>query len=482
MMSALKVLSLVTVCCVGCTETPESLLRDNRSSAEPTHPAAAKDAPASSISVSGHVSSMGSGTVAQGLGGSKLVDVASTVDVLALGANGALTPVTTAPVKPGGTFTAALPAGSSPTGIFILRVKDVVGSVVGSGLVNGLPAFVKGFFIDATVDTATSFKAEILVTLAKRGVPGVQNYLNVIDAYVDAQLTNSIVVSSVLTNDFNTLVGTTADAVVAAEEVIVDALKKAGIPLDLSALEKAQAAVVSGVQGLATSSTGSLVTASKNLVAALEAASAKAAVPIDQAIFNAVVNGGAMFASTFKAGVPTTMTGGGGAPALGFAVSKAIFSLETALTTAAVTSGFSGVAPAVLDAATKGCAAFEAAVASASTVAELQAAKAEFTKVLVGGGSGGGSANDCCCLKLLASVFGDLSNVYDGIYAALAPLAQTLADAFATLDKNEIGDALATFDAAAKAQLTPKLTSVASPTDAAAIAKALSYVQKQVVK
>lgn len=488
--SALKVLSLFAGACVGCGEIPDSSFHRQRTpsaAAAPSHdaaaaPGASDTAPA--LTVNGHLSSEGSGTVEQGLAGAKLLAVARTVTVFALGANGELVPVATADVTSGGAFTAPLPKDASPTGIFILKVADVAGAIVGSGIVNGLPAFVKAFFIDATVDTATSFKAEILVTLAKKGVPGVQNYLNVVDAYVNAQLANAIAVDGVLSTDLTTLISATSDAVIAAENVIVDALQKAGIPVDLAALQAAQAAAVSGIDGLVTSSTGSLVTASKNLVAALEAATAKAAAPIDQAIFNAIVSGGATFTAAFKAGMPSKSfaggAGGAGAPDLGFEVSKAIFALETALTTASVTDGFakSGVTTVILDAVTKGCAAFTADVASAASVAELDAAKAAFTKALLGGG---GPGADGGILALLATVLADLSAVVHGIDDTLLPLENELTAAFATVDKTAIDAALAKFDAGTTSALPAKLKAAVSDVDATAIANAVRLVKKQVV-
>ncbi|CAN5718938.1 hypothetical protein BH11MYX4_BH11MYX4_29140 [soil metagenome] len=482
MTAALKVLSLLAGSCVGCAEIPES--NQHRQNLPVSVPAGdASELPgegsAAPITVTGHLSSEGSGSVEQGLGGSKLLAVARSVEVFALGSNGELVPVSQTDVKPGGAFKAIVPKNASATGILVVRVKDLLGAVVGSGIVNGLPAFLDAFLIDATIDTATSFKTEILVTLAKKGVPGVQNYLNVIDAYVDAQLANSIAVVGVLSTDLTTLIGATSDAIIAVGDVIVEALKKAGIPVDLSALQKAQASAVSGLQGLVTNSTGSLVATSKNLVAALQAATAKAAAPIDQAIFNAIVNGGATFSAAFKKGVPTkTLAGGAGKPDLGFVVSKSVFSLETALTTASVTEGFkqNGVATGILDAVTTGCGKFNSAVANASSLGELEAARTAFTNVLLGG------AHDDGLLALLAHAFADLSAVLRGVELTLAPHAKTLTAAFATRDQNAIGDALASFDAGTKTELPAKLKAAVSDKDASAIASALRLVQKQVVQ
>jgi hypothetical protein len=482
MTSALTVFSVLAVTSIGCADVTESRLPGRNTPAAST--ASPENGPTpegkeATFTVTGRISSEGRGAIEQGLAGSRVLVAARSVDVLALAVNGDLVPVAQTDVKPGGAFTAIVPPGASPTGVFILEVKDLAGAVVGSGVVNGLPAFVKAFVVDAPIDTATSFKAEILVTLAKKGVPGVQNYLNVIDTFVNAELADSIAVAGVLTTDLTTLIGATSDAVIAAEDVIVDALQKAGIPVDLSALQKTQASVISGVQGLVTSSTGSLVTTSKNLVASLEAATAKAAKPIDQAIFNAIVNGGAAFATSIKTSVPSkTLAGGAGKPDLGFAVSKAMFSLETALTTGSVADAFqkNGVTVGILDAVTKGCATFTMAVANASSPADLEAAKAAFKSVLLDGTSKNS------LLVLLADAFADLAALVRGVDATLAPLATTLTTAFATHDKNAIGEGLANFDAGTTTALPAKLKAALDDKDAHAIADALRLLQKQVVK
>jgi hypothetical protein len=230
-----------------------------------------------------------------------------------------------------------------------------------------------------------------------------------------------------------------------------------------------------------TNSTGALVATSKNLIASLQAATAAAAAPIDQAIFNAIVNGGATFTATFKKSVSTkTLAGAAGKPDLGFAASKAVFSLETALTTASVTDGFelNGVAASILDAVTKGCGTFTSSVANASSPADLEAARIAFTNVLLGGGAN----NDGGLLMRLANALADLDAVLHGVDATLAPPAKTLKTAFATNDRHAIGEALAKFDAATTTELPAKLKAAVSDKDASAIASALRLVEKQVVQ
>ncbi len=472
-------LSLLTVSCAvaGCSD-PESSLQRGRSAqnhgSSPGAPAEGQtpgSEAAAMLTLNGHLSSDGAGSVAQGLAGSDLLTVANTVDVMALQANGDLLVVTTVDVGPNGGFTATVPPASSPTGIFILSVKNLVGAVVGSGVVNGLPAFVKAFFVDAVVDTTTSFKAEILQTLAKKGVPGVQNYLNVIDAYVNAQLANTIAVDGVVGTDLTTLIGATGDAVVAAENVIVAALKMAGIPVDASALEKSQLAAVSGAEGVVMSAEGALVTGSKNLIASLEAASAAAAAPIDQAIFDAVVNGGAAFSAALGKGAA-------GKPGSAFAAIKAAFVLETSLTTAAIADAFakSGASPDVLAAVESACAALTAAAASATSTVDLAAAKTQFTNALLGKGTpkpGG-------IIGLFMTVAADLQALWNSVDATMAPLTADLTAAIATADCGQIAAALAKFDDGAKA-LPAKLAAAISADEAAAVSTALTLIGKQVV-
>lgn len=445
--AGLLALSLLGVTCVGCADD-EPAARRRRS--VPVQEETTKEGTpvtrttASAFSVNGHVA----------------FDTAATVDVMALANDGTLVPVATTNVK-NGTFAAPLEVETSATGIFIMKVKDVTGAVLGAGVVNGAAAFVQAFVIDATVDAATSFKTEILVTIAKKGVPGVQNYLNVLDAYVDAQLANSIALVGVLATDINTLIGTVSDAVIAAENVIVEMLEKAGITVDLTALQAAQSAAVSGVQGLVTSATGQLVTNGKNLVAALQAATARAAAPVDEAIFNAVVNGGAAFGAAFKKKSV--------APSITFAATKSVFSLESGLTSSAILDRFtqSADSQAVVLAVTKACTAFLASIQGAANVGDLEAAKALLTDALLGKN-------------------GDIvQNITDAIRATIestfAPLTKDLLAAFATLDPDRIAAALAAFDVSALA-LPAKLQASLTQKDAANVASALNLVRKQVVQ
>jgi hypothetical protein len=423
-----------------------------------------------SVSVAGRISSEGDGNVDQGLAGKNVLKVARSVEVYSLAPNGDLKPVGTADVQPGGAFNLTLndkdAKDKDATGLFILKVKDVVGAVVGSGVVNGLPAFFNAFLVDATIDTVTSFKAEILVTLAKKGVPGVQNYLNVINAYVDAQLANSIAVVGVLSTDLVTLIGATSDAIIATFNVIQEALNKAGVPVDLSALTSAQASTASGIQNLLTDNTGKLVTNAKAFIAGLQAATAKAAAPIDELIFNAVVNGGAKFGGDMKKN--------GKSEKVAFAASKSVFNLEADLTTGNIADLFKNVRPDILEAINDACKGFLDQVKTAVSTSDLEAAKSKLTSSLLG-------KNDAPpILKLFTTLLQELALVVQKVETALNPLAQDLLSAQVSLDPNAINDALAELDKNAP-EVATSLEKVVKGDEARLLANAIIRAQKAIV-
>lgn len=264
-------------------------------------PAPRNTSPAS-LTIHGTLSKEGEGNVTQGLGGAHLLEVAQTVEILGLTSTGSLVPVSQTLVAPNGKFEAVVPADASPTTVFVMRVRDVGGAIVGAGIVNGLPAFAKAFAIDATINTLTSVQTEVLLTMAKGGVPGFQNYVNIINTYVDSQLANSIATLGVFTTDLTNLIQTTSDATLAAADVLVATLRLAGIPVDISALANAQNSLVNAVNGTITGTSGNIIATSKTLVTAIQKAASKTVAPLDQVIFNAIVNGGGAFGALFKGG------------------------------------------------------------------------------------------------------------------------------------------------------------------------------------
>lgn len=365
------------------------------------------------------------------------------IEVSSMDANGKLSPVGTAPVKDG-KFSTEIPAGTSPTGVFIIKALGVGGAVLNSGLVNGLPAFIKGFVVDAPLDAVTSFKTEILMTIAKGGTPGVQNYINVLDAYVDANLAGVIAVDSVLTNDVIEVVGATADAVIAAEEVIEDALRKAGLPVNFDALEQAQASTVSGFQGFLLDFSNKRISTAKNLVAGFEHTLADLAKPVDDAIFNAVVNGGGAFGSKMKEK----------APQKGFVASKSAFRLTSALSAEKMNDAATGTS---LEGKVKDAAnAFVSAVSRAQSGGDLDAAKNGFMATVVG--------NDA------AGVFAPLKGLLDGLTQAMQ-----------AFDPAKVAEMLGQLDLA-DFQLPADLQNALGADKIAPMTNALRLVQKQVAQ
>jgi hypothetical protein len=136
--------------------------------------------------------------------------------------------------------------------------------------------------------------------MAKGGVPGFQNYVNIVNTYVDSQLANSIATLGVFTTDLTNLIQTTSDATLAAADVLVATLRLAGIPVDISILANAQNSLVNAVNGTITGTSGNIIATSKTLVTAIQKAASKTVAPLDQVIFNAIVNGGGAFGAIFK--------------------------------------------------------------------------------------------------------------------------------------------------------------------------------------
>jgi hypothetical protein len=379
------------------------------------------------------------------------------------------------PVKQDGTFDAALPPNASPTQIFIVKVLDVAGAVLGAGILNG-PALAKGFLVDVPVDTLTSFKANVLDVIAKKGVPGLQNYLNVLDAFIDAELSSTIALETAAAADLNNIVSALADALIAGENVIVAALEGQGIKVDISVLTQRQLAAVSGFEGMVTNESNKLVSSAKNLVASFEAASANAVASIDKAIFNAIVNGSVAFNWTFQNGLAS----GGVNATLNFGASKAMFSLLANIAVANIMNLFQNN-PKVMGILQNALATFQAQIAQAKSGADLNAAKAALTNVLLAT-SANAIAGGNALLQLLATVVTDLVSVVNNVEATLNPLAQALATALTqpSVDAQQAGAALDQFDKGVE-NIANTLETVTNNADAAALAGAIGLVHKLIV-
>lgn len=462
------------LCAIGCDAPTEQIHgKPNAVAASSTAPNAPTSGAASTFKVTGHLTGDGNGSTALGTGGPNLPSAATSVDVMAMDKDGALTTVATAPVT-SATFSADVPAGSSPTQIFIIKAKDATGAVVGSSVINGFldGAFFKAFLVDAPMDTETSFKAEILDTIAKKGVPGIQNYLNVVDTYVNAQLTNSLTVDSAFTADIVNITNATSDAIIAGEDVIESTLKSAGIPIDFSALQKVQVAAVSGFDNTVMSLEGKEMTSAENFFQALEAATAKAVKPADQAIFNAVVSSSGAMSHSMKQSKTSD--------ALQFSATKSGFQMQSALAARSINRLFPQANAS--DAIQTGATAFLGAVDAASTVEDLTAAQTSFANVLLSKNTSSQSGGLLSCL--VGAVVSDIHAICTAIESCVAPCLAKLTGVYATAtsgtsyDAAAVGKALTDFDAAMAAP-PAQMNGAMSSADASALMQAVGMVEKQ---
>jgi hypothetical protein len=366
--------ALLAVSVYGCSADSDSWIAKDKGTAD----APSANAPATGTAVS-----------AVTVKGQSAIDGANTVEVTKMGDT---TPVATGKVNPDGSFQVDVPQSTDgqnqgAVGLYVMSLKNIVGAVVGSAVLNGIPAFAKGFLVQAPLDAVTSFKTEVLATIQKKGVPGVQNYLNVVDAYVDANLAGVLATTGAFESDESNIIGAVSDSIIAAEKVIDVAFKAAGIPLDLGVLESTQATIVSGIQGALLDANGKFSTGAKNLVASLEAASAKAAAPIDQLLFNAVVGGGNSFANTFKSKSGTGDT----ADKANFAASKSVFNLQTNIATSKIRQSATGADADSIQKLEQACTDFLAAGSGATKPEDFDNARTAFSNTLMGKNQGAGA-------------------------------------------------------------------------------------------
>jgi hypothetical protein len=427
------------------------------------------------LTIQGTISADGTGSTSLGLAGKDVLALAKSVALFKLNADGSQTNVGTGTVDQNGQYVLTTKASPQDAlGIYFVKLLDIGGAVVGSAVINGAPAFIKGFVLDVPVDALTSFKSEILQTIAHKGVPGVQNYLNVVNTLINSELSGIIVTLGAFTSDFTTIFGAIADSVIAAENVIVSVLQAAGIPVDFSKVEEAQLAIVSGINKAVTTANAKFATDSKNLVAALEEATAHAVAPLDKALFNAIVAGSAMFNSMAKGFLPVKTGGfatdqtGGEDPVV--AAFKTTLAMQAEMTLDAIDNLFaqatmgSGLADNVKAAGDK----FLASIGAAKTLKELTDAKGAFNSALV--------------TNTVNAVLGNVKTALTHINDVIAALAKTLAlsvDWQKVLTGQGIGDALAQFDDGAK-DLASQLKSAGSP-DSEALATAFKMVGKMII-
>jgi hypothetical protein len=304
------------------------------------------------------------------------------------------------------------------------------------------------------IDTLTSFKTEIVMTLLKGGVPGVQNYLNVINTFVDADTANNIAIASAFIIDFNNIIGIFGQSIVATQQVIVLLLQAAGLPVDITALTDAELADLSGVQGLVTTTTGKVINGYKGLVSSLEQLTSKAAAPVDKAIFNAVVGGSAMFNSSMKNLLPAktgAVGGSGDSSNILFSVFKSTFKLQNQISLDGIGKSFANanVDSKIMDQVQGAGTTFLTQIDQAKDFAGLTNAKAAFESVLLG--KPGTTPNGSIIAMLTTAAMDLLQAAEADVNAIIDPLKKNLATALGgtSLNNTSIIAAFGTCDTGA---------------------------------
>lgn len=470
--SALLVLSILgaTVSVVGCADESQpsyELAKSKTSTDEPTK-ASATSAPsvvASDFTVHGTIND------------SDMAAKAVKAKVYALANDGSTTEVTTTNVT-NGSFSTPLSGSQSPTGIFIVKLLAIGEDVIGSGTINGALPLAKGIILDAPFDALTSFKTNVIQQIATGKVPGLQNYVNVVEAFVNSELLNAVQLDDGVSTDAKTIINATADAITAGENVIIDTLQKAGVNVDFSALQSAQGAIVTGIDTGIDDAQKVVLTGGVQLVSGIEGAIKSFTGPVDQILFNAIANGGAAFSNSMKQSSSVSTN-------TAFAASKSSFKLQTALSTSQIKNSFAQTnsSTAVADGLNQASDQFMSSVNNAHCLQDLDDAKAAFMNVLLGNNSSAGSAGssaapECCILQLICGIVDDMKQIWYQFDATFKPWVDKLAAAFGTCDYGNIGQTLTDFDnSTANFETTlPGLDS----SSAKSFSHAVRLVQKQI--
>lgn len=431
------------------------------------------------LSVTGTIQGSEKGNSDLGLAGQDVLDKAVKLIISILDPTGKLVPVGEGTIFPGGKYALTLDS-KDPAALYVLSVVDIGNAVIGSAVLNGIPAFAKGFLLDIPIDTLTSYKTQVLMTIQSGGVPGVQNYINVTNAFLDDELAGWLVVGSAFVSDYNAILGSVSKSIVASENAMVSLLQAAGLPVDITAITGAQLATLSGVQGFVTNSNGQTFTTTKNLLMALEEASASGAAPVDKALFNAVVGGGAMFNSTLKSLLPAQMGGGVGAQNttdLTFSIFKSIFKVEAMASLETIHSTFdkASVEPKVAEAVKSAGKSFMTKIEQAKDMKGLADAKTAYVDMLLGK-QATPSGN---VVNLLTNVVSTLQQVLGAVTTTLAPVTKDLATTLnaPSLTSQDISGALAKFDASTES-VAKDLEQALPEKHAKALAEAITSAAK----
>jgi hypothetical protein len=417
--------------------------------------------PNSLITVKGSISAAGEGSTALRLAGRDVLTAARKVRVSALEEGGNLRTLSVVPVDAASGFQFELPKIDLNATV-IAQVLNDVGDVLGSGIIKGIVPAIQAFIIMAPIDTVTSFKTEVLTNLAKGNIPGVAQYLNVINTFVDAEFANSVAALGVITGDITSLIGKVGDAVTAANDVMVRILASGGIDVDKLGLAELPATVFGGLKDGVNAASADLVTGASDLLAALKAAAGQAGDAIDRLLFNAIVGGGAAFKTSMKGGSPSYAGSGAELTSL-----RSAFKSEADMVSHAVVDMFSkaGAGDSAIAALTKAGDTLLSRAAGAASIADLSAARLDFVNALLMTALGG---NKDPMARLLEPVVRQLASAIQTIVPGGHGIVEGVLDALSKL-------------AAGIEALAPKVPGALGPARVKALLDSLALAQSLIV-
>jgi hypothetical protein len=385
------------------------------------------EAPTQSLSVlSGAVTNLGTGTLANGLGGVGTIAAASGVQIWKL-VDGALELVGQGSIDALGNYDIEVPLGLDT---LIAQVVDATGHVLGSAIVGNSGVSPARNVIVAPITSETSLEATVLLgAMATPITSALGDALSLtldVSALVDPQLTDAVNSAIAAGADPAALVNALSAAVVSFARARTGSLVAAGISIDADAAIQAELAALqhlaAGLSGALTDpTTVSQVTATllNDLGTVLSTASQAGAT----ANVRAQVAGSLAFAATLS----TALSDVPGSDAIVFAATRALSGIESTVIAGAVKTILenAGASPSLVDAAVAAGNKLIADVAAATNIAALQQARLDFLSAVVGGLNG--NSPSTALLGILP-----VSNVSGGLLGDL--LAQTTEKVDAVLD------------------------------------------------
>jgi hypothetical protein len=376
--------------------------------------------------LSGAVTNLGTGTLANGLGGVGTIAAASGVQIWKL-VDGALELVGQGSIDALGNYDIEVPLGLDT---LIAQVVDATGHVLGSAIVGNSGVSPARNVIVAPITSETSLEATVLLgAMATPITSALGDALSLtldVSALVDPQLTDAVNSAIAAGADPAALVNALSAAVVSFARARTGSLVAAGISIDADAAIQAELAALqhlaAGLSGALTDpTTVSQVTATllNDLGTVLSTASQAGAT----ANVRAQVAGSLAFAATLS----TALSDVPGSDAIVFAATRALSGIESTVIAGAVKTILenAGASPSLVDAAVAAGNKLIADVAAATNIAALQQARLDFLSAVVGGLNG--NSPSTALLGILP-----VSNVSGGLLGDL--LAQTTEKVDAVLD------------------------------------------------